>query len=136
MTEPSSSYSLSFSQHNWWNSYTPLYSIQLCYKHIYIYIIYLLFRYKYSHEHNRFWRKNRNTFSGISYCVGTDLNRNWNYHWGEKGSSDSTCSETYRGIKAASEPETQAMARFIMRNPSVYKVSCAILISNDRSFNW
>jgi hypothetical protein len=48
---------------------------------------------------------------------GVDLNRNYPYHWGSgsqncergSGSSGSTCSDSYRGASASSEPETQAM---------------------------
>jgi hypothetical protein len=39
---------------------------------------------------------------------GVDLNRNATWRWGGVGSSTSTCSQTYRGTTAASEPETAA----------------------------
>jgi carboxypeptidase T len=39
---------------------------------------------------------------------GVDLNRNATFHWGGVGSSSSACSQTYKGVSAASEPETQA----------------------------
>jgi hypothetical protein len=38
-----------------------------------------------------------------------DLNRNATFHWGGVGSSSSACSQTYRGVSAASEPETTAL---------------------------
>lgn len=61
--------------------------------------------------------------SSSSYaCKGTDLNRNWNYHWGESGSSTQSCSEIYRGAKAGSEPETQAVVQYIMKSPDIFKV--------------
>lgn len=69
------------------------------------------------------WRKNTNTVDGA--CSGTptssrqpgiDLNRNFPFHWhttGETGSSSTKCSETYRGPSAGSEPETQALVRYV-----------------------
>jgi hypothetical protein len=40
---------------------------------------------------------------------GVDLNRNANFKWGGLGSSTSPCTQTYRGVGAASEPEEQAL---------------------------
>ena len=59
------------------------------------------------------WRKNRQP--NCSGCqAGTDLNRNYDYRWGCcGGSSGSTSSETYRGPKAFSAPETRAMRDFV-----------------------
>lgn len=62
--------------------------------------------YEFSHESDRFWRKTRKP-AGI--CKGTDGNRNFDFHWGEVGASNSDCSDTYRGDTAFSEPETQAI---------------------------
>lgn len=64
------------------------------------------------------WRKNTNQ----SYCGatsnsrGADLNRNFTFSWnstGGTGSSGNTCSETYRGPTAGSEPETQAIEGYV-----------------------
>ena len=33
---------------------------------------------------HRFWRKTRKPNTGISSCIGTDPNRNWDYKWGCK----------------------------------------------------
>jgi hypothetical protein len=53
--------------------------------------------------------------------VGVDLNRNYDYKWGGAGASSNPGSETYRGPKAASEPETQAMQRYLAaRKPQFY----------------
>jgi hypothetical protein len=61
----------------------------------------------------RAWRKNRQPNSGSSY-VGTDLNRNYDYHWGCcGGSSGSTSSSTYRGRAPFSAPETRVIRDFI-----------------------
>lgn len=61
--------------------------------------------YEYSRTTNNQWRKNRRDNPGS--CDGVDLNRNWGFQWGidNTGSSGSTCSETYRGPAAWSEPE-------------------------------
>ena len=52
--------------------------------------------YEYSINQDRYWRKNRAPNSGSS-CYGTDLNRNWAFHWGETGVSFDPCSEIYCG---------------------------------------
>ncbi len=53
------------------------------------------------------WRKNRRDNGGGVY--GVDLNRNYDYHWGESGASHDPRSNTYCGPSAFSEPETQAL---------------------------
>lgn len=58
------------------------------------------------------------------------MNRNWDYHWGESGASKYSCAETYKGAKASSEPETQAVVQYIMKNPGIYKVRYKILSLN------
>ena len=61
----------------------------------------------------RAWRKNRQPNARSSY-VGTDLNRNYDYRWGCcGGSSGSTSSNTYRGSKPFSAPETRAVRDFV-----------------------
>lgn len=62
------------------------------------------------------WRKNTNA----NYCndmpfknYGADLNRNFSFQWGLAGSSHDECSEVYRGLNPASEPETQAFESYI-----------------------
>lgn len=57
------------------------------------------------------WRKNRNPNGGG--CVGVDLNRNYDYDWGNQGASADPCDETYRGASAFSELETQAIRDFV-----------------------
>lgn len=58
------------------------------------------------HKKERYWRKTRKPFGS---CIGTDANRNFDFHWGEIGASSNPCSETFRGKKAFSEPETIAL---------------------------
>jgi carboxypeptidase T len=60
------------------------------------------------------WRKNRQPTPGSTY-VGTDLNRNYDFHWGCCGGSSNTpSSASYRGPHAFSAPETRAMRDFIL----------------------
>ncbi|KAM7347490.1 uncharacterized protein ACRADG_007057 [Cochliomyia hominivorax] len=89
--------------------------------------------YVYSHEYDRFWKKSRSRHisrpSGIlnsamtwlqkkrakeKVCFGVDLDRNWHYQWGRRGSSKSPCNEFYAGPTPFSEPETKALSDFLM----------------------
>ncbi|MFL5679069.1 MAG: M14 family zinc carboxypeptidase [Chloroflexota bacterium] len=59
------------------------------------------------------WRKNRQPTPG-STSIGTDLNRNFDYHWGCcAGSSTNPAANLYRGPSAFSAPETRAVRDFI-----------------------
>ena len=66
---------------------------------------------------NRLWRKNMadNDGNGVrgESGDGVDPNRNFATNWGldDEGSSSDPSSETYRGPRADSEPETRAMKR-------------------------
>ncbi|XP_055912211.1 carboxypeptidase B [Eupeodes corollae] len=77
--------------------------------------------YEYSHTGDRFWRKNRHRFS-LRSCVGVDINRNFGHYWNYKGSSQNHCSEVYSGLRPNSEPETQAVKRFLDRNRNRVKL--------------
>jgi hypothetical protein len=71
------------------------------------------------------WRKNRSPnypsektpgpFNPEIYptSYGTDLNRNYGYHWGETGSGELPRSSTYEGSAAFSELETQTISRLV-----------------------
>uniref|UniRef100_A0A5S6QAR0 ShKT domain-containing protein n=1 Tax=Trichuris muris TaxID=70415 RepID=A0A5S6QAR0_TRIMR len=65
----------------------------------------------------RLWRKNRSaatcTSSIRDCCFGVDLNRNFDFKWGEIGGSNNPCDEIYQGSGPFSEPETDAIRRFI-----------------------
>lgn len=64
-----------------------------------------------------YWRKNRRSLSGVTVPVieknpdsfGVDPNRNYSFMWGDSqgGSSGDRTSQTYRGERPFSEPETQ-----------------------------
>ncbi len=61
----------------------------------------------------RGWRKNRQPTPNSSQ-IGTDVNRNYGYHWACcGGSSGNPSSLTYRGWKGFSAPESRAVANFI-----------------------
>merc|ERR1719466_258387 len=68
--------------------------------------------YEYSHNQDRYWRKNRAPNPGSS-CYGTDLNRNWGFHWGETGVSFDPCSEVYCGSAAFDQPESANIRDFV-----------------------
>lgn len=65
---------------------------------------------------DRMHRKNMRDNSG-SRCKGADLNRNWDAHWGQGGSSSDPCSDTYMGPSAQSEPETKVIASVMNEAP-------------------
>ena len=77
--------------------------------------------YQYSWTTDRLWRKNRQTVQG-SQCIGTDINRNFNYLWGMTNTngnagSKSPCDSTYFGPNVESSPEALALSNFL-RNTS------------------
>jgi len=74
--------------------------------------------YEYSRTTDRYWRKNRADNSGSS-CKGVDLNRNWGFHWGESGVSDSPCSDIYLGSAPFSEVETTNIKNYVEGLPKV-----------------
>ncbi|CAG4909743.1 unnamed protein product [Colias eurytheme] len=92
--------------------------------------------YEHSHTHDRLWRKTRSRFSdsddyyvgwfpwnwGRTECIGVDADRNWDYHWGEKDSSQDPCSENYAGPHPFSEPETRAVSEFLAEHRGQIKV--------------
>lgn len=70
--------------------------------------------YEYSHTFNRFWRKTRRPVRMQSFGkfnFGTDLNRNYDFHWQDASANPSKY--TYRGDKPFSEPETRAVRSFL-----------------------
>merc|ERR1711936_149991 len=69
--------------------------------------------YEYSINQDRYWRKNRAPNSGSS-CYGTDLNRNWEFHWAETGVSFDPCSEVYCGSAAFDQPESANIRDFVL----------------------
>ncbi|OXA37503.1 Carboxypeptidase B [Folsomia candida] len=69
--------------------------------------------YEYSFTSDRLWRKTRSKIAN-STCYGVDPNRNWDFQWGSKGTSDNPCELTYRGPRPASEPEVSSSQKYIL----------------------
>jgi murein tripeptide amidase MpaA len=67
--------------------------------------------YEFTRE-QRMWRKSRQPAPG-STCLGIDLNRNYDAHWGGPGASPNPCSDTYYGTAPASSPEISAEQKFL-----------------------
>lgn len=78
--------------------------------------------YEYTFVTDRLWRKNRRR-NGYGSCSGVDLNRNFGYRWGGKGTSKDICHETYSGSAPFSEPETDAIRNFFEASSANFKVS-------------
>jgi len=65
--------------------------------------------YEYTHTDYRYWRKTRRPTSNPE-CVGTDINRNFDYEWGhDEGSSSDPCEDNYRGERPFDQPESQVL---------------------------
>ena len=70
--------------------------------------------YEYVWTTNNLWRKNRKPSGNGNGDVGVDLNRNYPFGWDYTcGGSTNPGSQTYRGIAAGSEEETQTMVGFL-----------------------
>lgn len=71
----------------------------------------------YTQKQDRLWRKNRQPPApGANQshpCWGVDLNRNWPHEWIGPGSSNNSCTQTYRGPSPGSEPEMSGMQHFL-----------------------
>ena len=67
--------------------------------------------YAFTWDSDRLWRKNRRY---NEFCHGVDLNRNWAEKWGLCGASTNPCSDTFRGPEAMSEPESSAIANYVV----------------------
>jgi murein tripeptide amidase MpaA len=76
--------------------------------------------YDYTWTTDRNWRKTRSP-NGNHPCVGTDPNRNWEFHWGEAGTSTNKCSDSYQGPSAASEVEVQAIQKYLCDHKDTLK---------------
>jgi carboxypeptidase T len=83
------------------------------------------------------WRKNTNNTNGscAANAYGTDLNRNFPFHWGTVpgGSSGDRCNETYRGPLHASEPETQNLIRYVAGTPDASGVYQGGVLADRRA---
>ncbi|KAK5642670.1 hypothetical protein RI129_008837 [Pyrocoelia pectoralis] len=75
--------------------------------------------YEYTHTDERFWRKTRSQQDG---CFGTDGNRNFDYHWGEIGASNLSCSIVFMGPYPFSEKETSSVRDYILNRQKEIKL--------------
>lgn len=82
--------------------------------------------YEHSHLGDRMWRKTMSPNEGTT-CLGTDPNRNFAYMW-EIGTStsDAPCSLLFRGPRAESEPEVQAISNLLRQNKHIIKLYLAV----------
>ncbi|RMX60512.1 hypothetical protein pdam_00001433 [Pocillopora damicornis] len=70
--------------------------------------------YIYTHKEDRLWRKNRRPNGNSTKCIGTDLNRNFNFRWATVGADyGKPCSDIYPGERPFSEPETHNLATYM-----------------------
>jgi len=74
--------------------------------------------YSYTWTGDRMWRKTRSPNDGSS-CVGTDPNRNWDFHWCEAGADSNPCSDAYCGSSAFSEIEVKTVADYIKNQGNI-----------------
>ncbi|XP_020278345.1 carboxypeptidase B-like [Pseudomyrmex gracilis] len=77
--------------------------------------------YEYTFVTDRLWRKNRRKTNSVTGCMGIDLNRNFGYRWGGKGTSQMPCRDTYSGTGPFSEPETEAIRNFFDISAAQFK---------------
>ncbi|KAF9289192.1 hypothetical protein BGZ68_009890 [Mortierella alpina] len=68
---------------------------------------------------DRMHRKNAQPNEGNPECLGTDTNRNWDFHWNEGGSSTDVCADDYMGPKAFSSPEAANIGKYLKETPNV-----------------
>lgn len=59
---------------------------------------------------DRFWRKNREPNLNNPNCTGTDINRNFEYKW---GNGDNECGEGYAGTAPLSTKEAMALDLYV-----------------------
>ncbi|VDL72279.1 unnamed protein product [Nippostrongylus brasiliensis] len=90
----------------------------------------------------RLWRKNRSSmickkdqWYRERCCGGVDLNRNFDWFWGEIGSSSDRCSEIYQGKSPFSEAEARAV-KDMMFSPELRGKVDAFLTLHTYSQMW
>ncbi|CAL8102302.1 unnamed protein product [Orchesella dallaii] len=70
--------------------------------------------YEFTHTTDRFWRKSRSHNGSPVNCMGTDLNRNFDFHWMENGGASSNpCSNTFAGTAPFSDSEAASVRDFL-----------------------
>jgi hypothetical protein len=86
------------------------------------------YQYTFQSPDTRLWRKTLTDNDGdhqITVADGVDPNRNFPEHWNydQEGSSSIISSQTFRGIAASSEPETDAMTGLLDRIKFKFQVN-------------
>ncbi len=82
------------------------------------------------------WRKNRNPNPGLP-CKGVDINRNYDFLWSSGiGTSSSSCSETFKGPGAFSEPETRNVRSLLDNYPNIECMIDVHSYSEDILYSW
>ncbi|CAJ0915179.1 unnamed protein product, partial [Mesorhabditis belari] len=92
---------------------------------------------------HRLWRKNRGDIRckldlrwfRERCCGGVDLNRNFDFHWAETGSSTERCSEVFQGDTAFSEPESRAIRDMLM-SPELHGKTDAFITLHTYAQMW
>jgi carboxypeptidase A4 len=69
--------------------------------------------YEYTHTTERLWRKTRSPNNG-SDCIGTDLNRNFEFQWGGVNAETDPCSNLYMGSAPESEVEVRNIVNYLL----------------------
>lgn len=78
--------------------------------------------YKYTKLLDRMWRKNCSPPTlPAELCPGVDLNRNFDFHFGEGNTSPNSCTDTYHGGQPFSEKESKALEDFILNSGYHFK---------------
>jgi murein tripeptide amidase MpaA len=85
---------------------------------------------------DRLWRGNRAPNKGLP-CKGVDVNRNFDYMWSSGlGTSDSSCSLTYKGPAPFSEPETRNIRHMLDLFPHIVGMIDVHSYSEDILYPW
>jgi hypothetical protein len=74
--------------------------------------------YVHTRTEDNLWRKSRKP-NTPNPCIGTDLNRNWQFEWATVGSSNNPCDDTYHGTIYFDNPETKAISDYMKANPDM-----------------
>ena len=64
-------------------------------------------------------------------CMGTDLNRNWGFHFADGGSSFDPCSQVYHGTGPFSEVENRNVRDFVWERKVFTSSSVLEYFKND-----
>lgn len=66
--------------------------------------------------------------TGSMFCIGTDINRNFDYGWSKPGASGNPCSEAYYGTSAFSTNEATAISNYILASKPIAYIGIFFVI--------